>query len=118
MEYNLLVTIAIGIVFPFIGWFFNTIITKKIDEGNKRDEAIEKKHKEDIDLIFRKYDDLKGLCVRKDIYEQAMQFHQKEVDSKFVNLVDSMTKQFENVEKNIDGVKALINEKFNHKKME
>lgn len=118
MDTGIIISLTVGIVCPVLGWLFNTIITKKIDAGNIKDQDIEKKQKEDFDLLFKRLDEVKQSCVRKDMYDQAMQFHQKETDNKFNNLIESMNKQFDNVEKNIDDVKDLINEKFNHKKGE
>lgn len=108
---------AIGmIVFPLVGFIFNSLITRKIDDGSNRQDEMEKKTEEDKELLLRRLDDHKKFCennyVYQKMYDQAMQFHQKETDSKFNNLVESMNKQFENVEKNISGVKDLINEKF------
>lgn len=108
-------TIAIGVAVTVIGTILNTLITNKINEGNKKDAEIEAKQKEDRELFFKRMDDIKENYVRKDMYDQAMQFHQKETDSKFNNLVESMNKQFDNVEKNIEDVKKLINEKLTGK---
>lgn len=108
-------TIVIGVVIPFVGWIFNTLITKKIDDLYGKITEIEQSRKESRELFFKRLDDIRAEYVRKDLYDQAMQFHQKETDSKFNNLVESMNKQFENVEKNIQEVKQLINEKLNGK---
>lgn len=106
---GLVVALLTVVILPLV----NTLITKKIDN-------LETKQKEDRDLYFQRLDIVKDTYVRKDMYQQAMEFHQKETDSKFNNLVSSMNKQFENVEEkiqNVDGkiddIKDLINDKFN-----
>lgn len=109
-----------------IGAIVNNIITSKINEGNKRDDEIERRHKEDIETVFRRHDalkeEIKNDYVRSEMYKQAMDFHRKEVDSTFVHLIESIRKQFDTVEKNFEKVdknicelKDLINEKFNQK---
>lgn len=111
------ISVLAVIVFPTVGWIFRNLITKDIDELNKKIKEIEESRKESRELFFKRLDeiqaDVKVNYVRRDLYDQAMQFHQKETDSKFNNLVESMNKQFDNVEKNIDEVKKLINEKIN-----
>lgn len=110
------VTISGIIIIPLVGWIFNALITKKIDDINTRIDALEVSREEDKSLFFKRLDDYKQIVentyVLQKMYDQAMQFHQKETDQKFNNLVESMNKQFDNVEKNIEGVKNLINEKF------
>ncbi len=100
------------IIFPFIGWVFNTLITNKINELKTAQE-------EDRKLFFKRLDEEQAFCennyVNQKLYDQAKQFHEKETDAKFNNLVESMNKQFENVEGKIDDIKDLINEKFNGK---
>lgn len=104
--------IIVPIIFGFIGWVINRVITTKID-------ALELGRKEDQELFFKRLDsikdDIKFNYVPKAIYEQAMTFHQKEVDSKFNNLIETMTNNFKNVEIDIKEVKDLINSKFNGK---
>lgn len=108
-QFNFWVTLSGVVIIPFVVWLFNMLITKKID-------ALESNQEKDKELFFARLDAIKDAYVRKDMYDQAMQFHQKETDSKFNNLVESMNKQFENVEGKIDDVKDLINEKFNGNK--
>lgn len=108
-------TIGIGVTVTVIGAILNTLITNKINEGNNRDEEIEAKAKEDRELFFKKFDEMKELYVRKDLYEQALAFHQKEVDGKFVSLVDSIGKLDKDCQFRFSEIKNLINEKFNGK---
>lgn len=119
-QYMLWIAIIGTIAFPFGGWVINTLITKKIDDQNARITALEAGREEDKEEFYKQLNgvrlSIESTYVRRDIYDQAMSFHQKETDTKFTNLIESMNKQFENVEKNIDGVKDLINEKFNGKK--
>lgn len=104
--------IASVIIFPFIGWVFNTLITNKINELKSTQE-------ENRNTLFKRIDEerefSKNNYVNQKLYDQAKQFHEKETDAKFNNLVESMNKQFENVEGKIDDIKDLINEKFNGK---
>lgn len=102
---------AIGaIIIPIGGYVINGLITKKIDE-------LIAGRKEDRTLFFDRLDACKKYnednFVNQKIYDQAMNFHQKETDSKFTSLIESMNKQFLNVEYKIDDVKQLINDKFN-----
>lgn len=96
------VTIFGVIIIPLVGWIFNSLITRKIDGLEEQLNGQRKAFEENY--------------VRKDIYDQAITFHQKETDNKFHNLVETMNKQFENMEGKIDDVKDLINEKFNGNK--
>lgn len=109
------VTIVGIIVIPLIGWAINTLITKKID-------ALESQQKIDRDLFFDKLDEDResvekhlALYVRKDIYEQALMFIEKQNDEKFKSMLAIMTTQFSNVEGKIEEIKSLINDKFNGK---
>lgn len=117
------VTIFGIIIIPLLGWVFNSLITKKIDE-------IISQQKSDRDLFFKKHDILKDQTeerfekVKKDneqeyvsqkLYDQAMAFHQKEFDGKFNMLMDSINKLDTDVKARFDDVKNLINAKFNGK---
>lgn len=128
---NTVLAIAIPAILTFVGWLINTLITKKID-------GVIAQQKEDRELFFKKYDILKDQLekgienltkeiekeyVLQKLYDQAMQFHQKETDSKFNNLIANMGENFKNVEIDIKDVKGdvkeikdLINSKFNDKK--
>lgn len=111
--------IGIAILTVIILPLVNALITRKIDDLKAQVNDVEKARKDDRELFFKRVDDIKDTIanyyVRKDLYNQAMEFHQKETDSKFNNLIESMNKQFDNVEKNIEQVKDLINEKLNSK---
>ncbi len=114
MEQAMLWITVFGIiVIPLIGWLINTLITKKIDN-------LELSRKEDKDLFFNRLDSVKDLLntqyVRKDLYQQALEYHQKEVDGKFNSLVESINKMDKDVKEKFDEVKDLINEKFNGQK--
>lgn len=112
MEVNTWITICLGVVFPFVGWIFNSLITNKINEVNKRVDEAELQRKSDRELYLRRLDDVKkdmeDHYVRKDLYEQAMKFYNEHNDEKFKSLLAIMNTQFENVEKSIEEVKKLI----------
>ncbi len=110
-----LIPVAVTAALGLAGWVINTLITKKIDalEQGRADDKKEyynyvNGQRAAFEILLKEY-------VRRDMYEQAMVFHQKETDQKFNGLVESMNKQFENVEGKIDDIKDLINEKFNGK---
>lgn len=84
------------------------LITKKID-------TLEINQEKDKELFFLRLDAIKDSYVRKDMYDQAMQFHQKEVDSKFNTVMDSISKLDKDVKEKFTEVKNLINEKFDDK---
>lgn len=121
---GLVVALLTVVILPLV----NTLITNRIDKlenKHERDienldkktnsiiEDFERKQKEDRDLYFSRLDDLKDVLkneyVRRELYEQALHSYQKETDSKFINIVQSMNKEFQNI-------KDLINEKFNGNK--
>lgn len=106
-------TVAIGIIIPFIGWIFNTLITRKIDD-------IIQQQKENKELFFKRLDEekdnLMNNYVRKDIYDQAMKFYNEHNDEKFKSLLGTMTTQFNNVEDKIEELKKIMNDKFNNHK--
>lgn len=122
------VTIVGIIVIPLIGWAVNTLITRKIDDQNKRLDELELK----LDEIKKSfYTALNGqrtafevLYVRKDLYDQAIDLHRINSDEKFKSLLSIVTTQYSNLESKINdnnlnmnekisSLKALINEKFN-----
>lgn len=103
------ITATGAIVIPIGGYVINGLITKKIDEliiGRK----------EDRELFFARLDASKKIVedtyVRKDLYQQSMEYHQKEVDVKFTSLVASISKLDGDVKARFDDIKTLINEKF------
>ncbi len=113
LEQAMLWVTVIGIIIiPLVGTIINNLITKKID-------ALETGRDEDKKTFFTRLDDIKMTYVRKDLYDQALQFHQKEIDTKFLNLVETVNKNFLSVETDIKDVKGdikevkdLINSKF------
>jgi hypothetical protein len=56
--------------------------------------------------------------VRKEIYDQAMSFYQKETDTKFENVLSRMDDKFKAVEEKIEGIKELIIKNFNTQQRE
>ena len=100
------VTIFGVIVIPVVGWVINQIITTKID-------TLDTNQKEDKNLFFRKFDEIKEVYVRKEIYDQAMSFYQKETDTKFENVLSKMDDKFKAVEEKIEDIKELIIKNFN-----
>lgn len=100
------ITIFGMIVIPLVGWVFKIAVTKQLDE-------LVEIHDRDRDLFFKKFDEAKELYVRKDIYQQATEFHQKETDAKFQNLVTLMNSQFKGVEEKIEDLKIIIIKNFN-----
>lgn len=97
-------TIGVGVTVTVIGTILNTLITNKINEGDKKDKEIEEKQKEDRQLFFKRLDEIKESYVRKDLYLQALDFHNEKHDEKFKNLMEK-----------IEELKKLINEKFKEK---
>lgn len=125
-QFSAWVTIFIGVVIPFVGWIFNSLITNKINELNRKNDELqlelkqtredfENRQKEDRNLVFSRLDVVKDAYVRKDLYEQATKFHTEHNDEKFKSLLTIMTTQFTNVENKIEDLKKLINEKLNDK---
>lgn len=100
------VTVFGVIVIPVAGWVFKVAVEKNLNDLTKQQGL-------DRDLFFKKFDEIKELYVRKDIYEQATAFHQKEVDVKFENLLGRMNDQFRTVEDKIEDLKVLIIKNFN-----
>lgn len=94
------------IVISGLGWIFKITVEKNLTTLTNQQDL-------DRDLYFKKFDEVKELYVRKDIYEQATTFHQKEVDTKFENLLGRMNDQFRTVEEKIEDLKTLIIKNFN-----
>lgn len=101
------VTIFGILVIPVAGWVFKIAVEKNLT-------ALAKQQDLDRDLFFKKYDEVKEIYVRKDIYQQASEFHQKETDTKFQNLIVLMNSQFKTVEDKIEDLKVLIIKNFNN----
>lgn len=119
------------LVFPFVGWIFNTLITNKINEQAKLIEASETARQADKETFFKRLDDIKKEhneakekletsikeeYVQKALYEQAMKFYNEHNDEKFKSLMATMMTQFNNVEEKIAEVKKIIDDKFNNHK--
>lgn len=117
------VTIFGMIIIPIIGWIFNTLITRKIDdlrEENKilRNEldnlkvGMSDKAKEGFQTVFKRLDDVKDVAdktfVRIDNYNLHKEYQEKDMDSKFKSLMATMTSQFQNVEDKIDELKETL----------
>ena len=100
------VTIFGILVIPVVGWIFKFVI-------EKRQDSLSTQQDRDRELFFKKFDEVKELYVRKDIYEQAMTYHQKETDVKFENMLGRMSDQFKTVEDKIEDLKSLIIKNFN-----
>lgn len=112
-QISLWVTIFIGIIIPFVGWIFNSLITNKIND-------VVSKQKEDKELFFKRLDSVKDEVennyVRKDLYDQATKFNTEHTDEKFKSLLTIMTTQFSNVEDKIEELKKILNDKLTHTK--
>lgn len=102
------VSLFVGVGFPLIGWVFNTVITKKIDD-------IQEQQEKDRKLFFSRLDadreHAEASYVNQKLYDQAIAFYQKETDSKFNNLVERMDKQFQAIEKKLDDIERKLNGK-------
>lgn len=121
MDWMLIVT-AIGvIVIPFVGWIFNSLITKKIDDqyenikNLKNELEMEKensssKNKQLSETIFNRLDDLKKMAnetyVRQDLYKQNLEFQTREVDQKFSNILAITSANFKSIEDKLDSIKS------------
>ncbi len=117
-------TVAGVIVFPFIGWIFNTLITNKINDLKKDHDDTKLQLEEYKELFFKRLDALKEnvehTYVRKDIYDQATLYHLNSSDEKFKSLLSIVNTQFQNIEdkiistdEKIDDLKEFIKEKLN-----
>lgn len=115
MDYAVWISILGVIVIPFVGWIFNTLITNKINDVNKKIEDVETARKSDREVFFKRLDAVKESTekdyVRKDLYEQAMKFYNEHNDEKFKSLLTVVNTRFENVEEKIEELKDLINGK-------
>lgn len=115
--------ILIPLGLGFIGWLVNNLITKKIDDLQRKQEESEK-DREDIRAlidnkerstytnIFKRVDEIKAATdvnfVRKDIYQQSQDFQDKQTDDKFKSFLFTMTSQFQNLEDKIDDLKLTL----------
>lgn len=114
------VTIVGMIVLPILGLIFNALITNKFNDDRKRLDELEA-----MRLLDRKefYEQLNGFrksveehYVLQKIYDQAMDFKDKNNDEKFKSMLSIMTTQFENMEEKIGEVKSLLKDKINGNK--
>lgn len=145
MEQAMLWVAIIGILLPiilgFIGWIFNALITRKIDDLQKENdnrrkeiddlkEGITSKAKEGFTTVFKRIDDLKLVMdtkfkesedhcektyVRDSEYKIHREYQEKDVDQKFKSMIGIINTQFENVETKTDSLKDLINNKVVNK---
>lgn len=123
MDISAWIAISIGIVIPFIGWIFNTLITNKINELDKNINALEVSHETNRAVLFKRLDETKDYFsdhlekelkeyTRFDIYAQAIKHHSESNDEKFKNLMQTMNKQFENMDDKIDELKKIMTDKI------
>lgn len=96
----------VGIIIMLAGAWMRQLVLKKLDDITTQQIS-------DRELFFKKYDEMKEIFVRKDIYEQAHDFIQEKNDEKFTSLLAVVNTRFENVEEKIDGIKDFINERLN-----
>lgn len=121
MEQAMLWVTIIGmIVLPILGLVFNVLITNKFNDDRKRLDELES-----MRLLDRKefYEQLNGFrksveenYVLQKIYDQAMDFKDKNNDEKFKSILSIMNTQFQNMEDKIGEIKILIKDKFNGNK--
>lgn len=106
---------VIAIILPLgvslVGWIINKIVTARID-------ALEKDREDDRKEFYVQLNGLRG-SIEKDyvlqkLYDQKMQSLQETNDERFKSMIKVMETQFQNVEDKIDGIKELINDKFNN----
>lgn len=96
-----------GIVVPVVGWIWRISVDKNFVD-------IKTQAEEDRQFFLKKIDEIKEIYVRKDLYEQATDFHKKEVDTKFENFLEKMRDQFRVVTDDIHDLKNLIINNFNN----
>lgn len=123
MEQILLwVTIFGVIIIPIAGWIFNSLITRKIDDGNKKDdeleekiEACEKKNHEFKGLIFAKLDIHKLECekiyVRSDINNEKFHNLEEKTDSKISAHMLLLQKEFQYIKEALEKLTKQIDRK-------
>lgn len=115
-NFGIWITISVGVVITVVGGILNVLITNKINEGNKRDDELEQKQKEDHDLIFKRIDDFKDNYVRRDIYDQSVLFNKERSDTKYATITVMMAEQFKVVDGKLEDLKELILKNFNNPK--
>lgn len=106
-------SVLVPVVFTFVGWIFNTLITRRID-------SIEAKQKEDKELFFKQINGLRESIendyVLQKLYDQAQILNERNNDDKWKSMLAIINTQFQNVENKIEGIKDFINNKFNDNK--
>lgn len=111
------VTVAIGIIVPFVVWLFNSLITAKIDKLDKEHDETKKeteilkngiteRTKEGFQTVFNRFDDHKDYVektfVRQKEYEIAREYQEKQTDLKIVSLLTTINTQIQGVENKIE----------------
>jgi hypothetical protein len=108
------------ICFTFLGWVFNSVITKKIDDIKAELQTTNDQVKEDRELFFRRLDEEKARVdaefVRRDMYEQSMRHQRENNEAAVKSLLHIMNTQFANLESKMQGISDKIGEKVNDMK--
>lgn len=109
------ILLPVGI--SFFVWLFNSIVTNKINDLNKRHDESEEARKTERDLFFKRLDDVKEEMsknyVRLDMYKLAMDYHSEKSEAKIRGLGENITIQFKNLEAKIEDFKKSIDERLN-----
>lgn len=116
MEQTMLWITVFGIiVIPLVGWIFNTLITRKIDNLEAGADADKKLFFEQLNGLRASFKEELKVYVNKELYDQYKEYQEKDIDSKFKSMIQNMTIQFQNVENKIDELKeAIKGNKNNH----
>lgn len=112
MEWMLVI---VPVVFVFIGWLFNTLITNKINDSNSRikelEEAREKDKKEFYEQLNGLRKSIEDIYVRKDLYMQTIQSLAENSDQKHASLLKMVEDQFKHFGEKMDELKIAIKDK-------
>lgn len=113
----------VPIIMAVVGFIFNQIYVKKIDDINNATQAVnqridkleidrEKDQKEYFEQLNGLRKSLESTYVRDDIYRQMIQFQTEKNDDKFKSLLTVVNTRFESLESQTAEIKKLLTDKL------
>lgn len=127
MAWIAIAAIIIPIIMGFIGWVFNTIITKKIDslESDHNDtkkemevlkEGMTNRAKEGFTTVFKRLDEVKEYgdknFVRIGEYNIAREYQEKQTEQKIASMFITLNAQIQGLENKIDNAVKVNSDKI------
>lgn len=127
MAWIAIAAIIVPIIIGFVGWVFNTIITKKIDnlesdhnttkkEMEVLKDGMSARAKEGFTTVFKRLDEVKEYgdknFVRIGEYNIAREYQEKQTEQKIASMFITLNAQIQGLENKIDNAVKVNSDKI------